>query len=530
MGMGKKRRVSQVKNVTPPSGAEAYDAIPYESFSYSQTHPEHMAVLARVFGLPVPDVATARVLEIGCAGGGNLFSQAYRYPGAQFTGFDYSPRQIERATFVKSILGLDNVTFSTQDIMAFDLAGNRGKFDYVICHGIFSWVPAEVRERILDLCAAVLSPEGLAVISYNALPGWNAVRSLREMMIYHTAGFKDNADKIRHAREFLAFLAESIPASNVGYRAVIEDELRLLKGVNDTYVFHDHLEGNNTQFYFHDFAKQAADKGLAYLGDPFIVPMYAGNLAPKAAERVMKINDPIVREQYIDFILNRRFRFSVMCKAGREISRSIANERIMDFYLSTNMKPESAAGVFVSASGSVLTTADATLTALMLELARREGKPVAAQDLVWSVQRNLGLESVKPLRRFLVQNGMMLVLKGHVTLHHSCPDYVTHISERPVIYPLARKLATIKNNRSVVNVFGSGVKSSDMWNFVLQQFDGTRSQDDVIDHIVTMTLAGKMNITKDELAIKDPASIRAAAKVSIGEILAEASKQALLVG
>jgi 2-polyprenyl-3-methyl-5-hydroxy-6-metoxy-1,4-benzoquinol methylase len=160
--------------------ATSYDEVPYESYSYVQTHPAHMATIARLFGLNPPDFKKASVLELGCAGGGNLLPLALLYPEASFTGLDLSQEQIAEANEGKKALKLKNIDFKQQDITTFDLKAHAGKFDYIIVHGVFSWVPEPVRGKILELCQSCLSPDGLALISYNTLPGWNAVRSLRE--------------------------------------------------------------------------------------------------------------------------------------------------------------------------------------------------------------------------------------------------------------------------------------------------------------------------------------------------------------
>jgi len=66
--------------------AEKYDAIAYEAQSNPLSHPDHMAVVATLFGLAPPNVATCRVLEFGCNDGANLLPMAASLPDAQFVG------------------------------------------------------------------------------------------------------------------------------------------------------------------------------------------------------------------------------------------------------------------------------------------------------------------------------------------------------------------------------------------------------------------------------------------------------------
>ena len=152
------------------SAPNNYDAVPYESLSFAQSHPARMSGMAKLFGLAAPPLATARVLELGCTYGGNLLPLAMRYPGAQFVGVDFSQVQIERANKSRDELGLRNVTFRQADIR--DIAKESGQFDYIVAHGVYSWVPSDVQEALLELMGRHLAPEGVGYVSYNVYPGW----------------------------------------------------------------------------------------------------------------------------------------------------------------------------------------------------------------------------------------------------------------------------------------------------------------------------------------------------------------------
>ena len=97
-------------------------------------------------------------------------------------------RQIEQGQRQVSALGLANIELRHYNIA--DVDASWGKFDYIISHGIYSWVPAPVRERLLAICRENLAPNGIAYVSYNTLPGWHMRGMIRDMMIYHAAGFR----------------------------------------------------------------------------------------------------------------------------------------------------------------------------------------------------------------------------------------------------------------------------------------------------------------------------------------------------
>src|SRR5690606_35431991 len=132
-----------------PAGS-TYDETPYPSSAFPQTHPDKLCAMARLFGLEAQDPTTARVLELGCADGANLLPMAQHAPGARFLGLDASIKQVEGARAAITAAGLANVEVRHQDILEFP--ADEGKFDYIIVHGIFSWVPDPVRDKILAIC------------------------------------------------------------------------------------------------------------------------------------------------------------------------------------------------------------------------------------------------------------------------------------------------------------------------------------------------------------------------------------------
>jgi SAM-dependent methyltransferase len=127
--------------------AENYDAIAYDALPHPVTHPDHVAAVVTMFGLNPPPVASARVLEVGCNDGSNLLPMAARLPDASFTGCDIAPRAIRNARNAATALGLSNVDFVEADLASLE----GGPYDYIIAHGVYSWVPAPVRDALFAL-------------------------------------------------------------------------------------------------------------------------------------------------------------------------------------------------------------------------------------------------------------------------------------------------------------------------------------------------------------------------------------------
>ena len=154
-----------------------YDAVDYGGFVNPNSHPGQMAAMGLLHGLSPAAVEGCRVLEIGCNQGRNLIPMACAIPGATFLGVDLAAAPIARGQERIERLGLRNIRLMQGDLMEFgrtpDAAwdGTLGPFDYIIAHGVYAWVPGAVRDGLLELCRELLTPEGVAFITYNALPG-----------------------------------------------------------------------------------------------------------------------------------------------------------------------------------------------------------------------------------------------------------------------------------------------------------------------------------------------------------------------
>jgi len=327
------------------SAPNNYDAVPYESLSFAQSHPARMSGMAKLFGLAAPPLATARVLELGCTYGGNLLPLAMRYPDAQFVGVDFSRVQIERANRSRDELGARNVTFRQIDIR--DMVKESGEYDYIIAHGVYSWVPADVQDAVLELIGRRLAPEGVGYVSYNVYPGWKMREVVREMMLFHVAPLKDPKAKLAQARAILQY-ASRLHANNPGaFGRLLAEEANLLARQSDFYIFHEHLEPDNRPCYFHQFVSAAARHDLAYLGEWALTDMLPERHGTDLANTARRISggNMVACEQYLDLLTNRAFRQTLLVQAGRSASirRALTADSFRNQHISVLLRPVPAA-------------------------------------------------------------------------------------------------------------------------------------------------------------------------------------------
>lgn len=292
--------------------ADSYNRLPYTSYAFSYTQPDHLHALGVMRGLTPPPIEKARVLEIGCSFGGNVFPMALRYPNMQITAVDLSQTQIDVAQKLANAGGIDNIQFIAGDITKQKF---RKQFDYIICHGVYSWVPKAVQEGILKCIAKHLSPNGLAFVSYNTYPGWKYKEVVRDLMQMGSAQFKNEQARINRALEFAKFTNiimqrhDSVASRNMGhmFEHIIEQ--------SPSYISHEYLEWCNDPCYFSDFVKQAEAHQLGHFID-------SNNFRPlhhkfEFEEEFSQIcayfqNDFVQLEQFADILHNREFRCSVI--------------------------------------------------------------------------------------------------------------------------------------------------------------------------------------------------------------------------
>lgn len=418
----------------------SYDEVPYDGGLIEETHPDHLAAIGTLFGMSPAPIETCRVLEIGCASGGNLVPMAHSLPGASFTGLDPANVQLQAAAEYASRLEAGNVTFIHGDIR--DYKNSHERYDYIICHGVFSWVPDDVREAILAACANLLSPQGIAFVSYNTLPGFYGRAPIRDAMRFHASHFPETDERIGQARAFLEFLNNAADNFRTGsgvlstYAELVGHEYSLLRGSQDSYIAHEHLEAENTPYYFHQFAEMLETRGLQYLGDSQFESMLVQNLPADIAEAINEIAvNQVILEQYRDFVVNRSFRKSLLCRQGVPLQRNITAEAIQSLKFRARLtNPGSEPWKIAKPGGFQQPVSDPQIIAVLEELASQAPSTLDYEDLAAGVSSRMPAHDRERLAAILLS----LFAHGAIEFRTTAPQVATEISERPLALRTAR--------------------------------------------------------------------------------------------
>jgi SAM-dependent methyltransferase len=294
------------------------------------------------------------VLELGCGDAGNLLPMALGLPEARFVGVDSAATAIAHGRETAKAIGLENLTLEETSFEAFEPPPDG--FDYVIAHGVYSWVAPPIRDRLLALCRDVLAPGGVAYVSYNALPGGHVRQALRDMLLFHAAAFEDPRERAEHARALLRFLLEGSPSD-----APIRRPAEQLLQRDDFSLLHDDLAEVNDPVYFHEFVAHAGRHGLQYLAEADFFEMQT-TVAPEPVLATLRaVEDPLRREQYLDFLKSRMFRQTLLCHADARIDRGPRLAVVERLAMSSEARRKGAEDedgrvVFEGPAGAALTT------------------------------------------------------------------------------------------------------------------------------------------------------------------------------
>src|SRR4051812_18927863 len=333
-------------------GSTEYDRIVYPGHPFGETHPDHLGTLGALFGMTPAPLGSCRVLELGCGDGANLIPIAAQWPQSEFVGLDLSEQAVGRGNEFIARSGIKNIVLRAYDIM--DVSTQFGAFDYISAHGVYSWVPGPVREKILAIYRETLTPNGIGYVSYNCYPGCHSRDIAREMMRYHVRGVADPQERVRQARAMLSLMAQASAQDSI-YGFELRNQVDRIKDIDDRVLFHDDLAQVATPFYLYEVAEAAAAHGLQYLCDAAFSLSRFERLPQPARTQLASIpeDDAVGREQYADFIEGRSFRQSLFCRNEIKLQRTIDPRSIRQFHLATSAMPRD--GTIDPAAADVVT-------------------------------------------------------------------------------------------------------------------------------------------------------------------------------
>lgn len=463
----------------PPPSLESYDALPYDSVPITDTHPDHLRALARLFGVPAQPAHACRVLELGCADGGNLIPLAFHLPGSECVGIDLAGTHVAQANDLIGELGLGNVRVMQRSVS--DDLTHLGQFDYIIAHGLFSWVPRAVQDKVLEVCARQLAPHGIAYISYNTLPGWHDRAALRDMLLAYCDAGAAPVERLRQAHRLFDFLDPALALRTTPDARVLQDEIAHLRRAPPSYVYHEYLEEHNEPIWFSTFIARAQAAGLDYLADAGLASMLPATLGEATAQALRGLNDRLRVEQLMDYARQRKFRRTLLVRRGVEVYPAPELDALDELAYHADLGSDEEIDLgsalpqtFRLAAGGECRIAHPLAKAAALNLALRYPDRLGWQTLLHGAQQLLSehgaARHAEPDLAFRTE-WFSLVAHQSVRLSAAAETLAVDVAPRPRAHALAR--AQARRGRVLASVRHTAVELDAFGALLVQHLDGS---------------------------------------------------------
>lgn len=514
----------------------AYDEILYPTSPQARLHPDNLYLCGILNGFrPVlPD--NARVLEIACGTGFNLIPMALELPRAHFTGMDYAALPIEVGRQMAAELGATNLALHHADLTQADL--DLGSFDYIVAHGLYSWVPDAVRDSLWRFVQRSLSPQGIFHVSYNALPGWYPTFAMRDYLREISGGIREPM-----ARLDLCWKAVQALAAQGSHDNLLVTEAKRLAALPAEVMFHDELADHNRPFYLAEVVGHAQQHKLRYAGEgdlraPTGVLEDAGIDAgwPEPADY-----DVLQRDRMRAFSTMRRFHDSLFAQASEEPQPVSLPDALGAAWAHSNIRlvgrTENQERTYEHSNGVRLTTGHPLVCALADAL-----QAVAPGSIrigaFWQDLQEKHPEMHPGLKEQFWVVVRQLVEAGAVKLRTRQVPVASSLADQPETLPFIRLQS--RWDAFVTNAYHESSQVPEDWQRVLLSLlDGTRDREQLLQaladtcwqavrdgvvpgqprHAPPMAIAQGHSFRSNQSALQSPDSLRAFFQERIEEVL-----------
>jgi SAM-dependent methyltransferase len=268
--------------------------------------------------------------DLGCGQGVTAAILAATHPAGRFCGIDVLAAHVENAQRFSAECAIKNVEFHTADFSAAVEANFEG-FDYIVSHGVYSWVDEQSQTALRRFIDRHLKPGGLVYVSYYAMPG--RASDLPFQRLVRTLGLTLSGDTARRcaaALETVNKLIELKAPALVGSPMAV----RLKEHPVDfhlAYLSHELMSANWEPLCVTDFRTEMRSIGLVPVGSATFIENYDSFVLGQAARRTLAtIADLDARELARDFLIDQFFRRDVFVRRGRVLDETERRFQLLD--------------------------------------------------------------------------------------------------------------------------------------------------------------------------------------------------------
>ena len=257
--------------------------------------------------------------DLGCGQGVTAAILAATHPTGEFHGIDAMAVHIDHGRRLATEAAIPNVCFHAVDFTAaLDL--ELPQFDYIVAHGVYTWIDLESQNALRRFIDRRLKPGGLVYLGYNAMPGW--ARDLPFQRLVRELGFTfpgDNATRVAAAAEIIRALAAArVPALAASF--IVGDLAQRPEDYTPAYLVHEFMPAAWQPLYVTEVRAAMATIGLNPVGSAPLRENFDWMVLNKAARKALApVTEPDTRELVRDFCLDQRFRCDVFARGNPQL-------------------------------------------------------------------------------------------------------------------------------------------------------------------------------------------------------------------
>jgi SAM-dependent methyltransferase len=390
-------------------------------------------------------------LELGCGFGNSTVVNAAAFPQGEFHACDFNPAHVEGGVRHAAALGVSNVYFhesSFDRLLSIDLP----PFDFIVLHGVYSWVGAEARQAVRRVLSKKLKSGGLVYLSYNCLPGWATEVPLRRLLLELAAADGATPERTELALGTLKQLSDSKLRYFTANPSAMTSVDAYLRGTSN-YVAHEFLNETWEPFYSVDVADDMAEVEAQYLGSATLVDNHPTLVVDGVASEVIaRLATPRQRQLATDFATNQRFRRDVFIRRPSAIAPAEMTRHLHEVAFGSIGSPEAITTKARVPRGEIRFQEDfiRDLQSLMRKGSMTLGQAITTLDAPSRDEREIARNLI-----FLIAAGTLMPFAKAI---HSVPGKSEKFANPTTARALADVMARRSSRAIPSQVLGNGIE------------------------------------------------------------------------
>jgi len=331
--------------------------VAYTTNFYREITPIWLTTTSLLLGQRPPDLSRPfRYADLGCGNGFTALAVAASCPEAEVWGFDFNPAHVEWATRLAAMADLPNVRFvetSFAELASRPLA-DLPQFDFMVSHGVLSWISPENQRLMMEVIRQRLRPGGLSYISYNVTTGWAGMVPVRALMRMLTEANPARTDLA--VTEVLDFVDRLKSAGAAFFQAnpALDARMADIRRQDARYVAHEYLNRDWHPTMFSDVARAMGEAKCSFIGSATLTDNIDAVSAPSGVVPLLtEARDLMLRETLRDFGSAQAFRRDVFRRGQASLPAAEQQELVNELAIAGMGQTVPDPITFVTAMGSV---------------------------------------------------------------------------------------------------------------------------------------------------------------------------------